>query len=116
MISFPEREQRHHSDIFPGMTFYFVENPNSPGLLDTLEQDFDLNVPWTVITKDFTTKMSGGYWKFLLLDPGPTLKWHDGGLGWIRRVADPVWEERAANDWGHLHEGHHAISRQVTYC
>ncbi len=100
-MQFPDREQRHYSDIFAGMTFYFVPNPNgTSGFMDPDEEEFDHTMPWTVIAKEYHTKMSGGYWRFLLLGPGPTLKWHDGQLGWIRRVGDPVWEERAANDWG----------------
>lgn len=102
--TYPEREQRHHTDIFAGMTFYFVQNPNvRPGdkpLFTDPDEEWSRDCAWTVIAKEFIVKMSGGYWQYLLLGPGPTLKWHIGQLGWIRRVADPVWEERDSNGWG----------------
>ena len=106
-MNFPEREQRNHSDIFPGLTFYFVKNPNlKPGekpLFTDPEPDFDQTCAWTVIGKERITKVSGGYVRYLLLGAGPTLRWHEGQLGWIKRVADPVWEARYASGWGLSH-------------
>lgn len=102
MVRYPDREQRHHSDIFPGLTFYFVRNPNAydkPPFTDPDETRWGSDCAWLVIGKEYVTKLSGGYWKYLLLGAGPTLSWHHGQLGWIRRVADPVWEERYDNDW-----------------
>lgn len=94
-MKFPEREQRHHMDIHPGLMFYFVDNPNArsgPVFTDP-DPEFDKACAWMVIGKEYVEKMSGGWWRYLLLGAGPTLKWHEGQLGWIRRVADPAWEE-----------------------
>lgn len=101
MVKFPDREQRHHSDIFPGLTFYFVRNPNANDkpLFTDPDPAFSKDCVWMVIGKEYVQKLSGGYWQYLLLGSGPTLQWHTGQLGWIRRVADPVWEEREANGW-----------------
>lgn len=103
MTEYPDREQRNHIDIFPGLTFYFVRNPNSRGnkplFTDPEDEWLNSGCAWLVIGKEYVPKLDGGYWKFLLLGAGPTLKWHDGQFGWIRRVADPVWEERYANGY-----------------
>ena len=103
--TYPEREQRHHSDIFAGLTFYFMPDPNAGTvnfnrLMDEQREEVDITVPWTVVGKEYVTKLSGGYWRYLLLGPGPSLVWYEGRLGWIKRVADPVWEERDRNGWG----------------
>lgn len=97
-MKFPDYEQRNHVDIYPGLTLYFVRNPNAgnkPLFTDPDPEWWESNCTWTVIGKEYAQKLSGGYWRYLPLGAGPTLKWHDGQLGWIRRVADPVWEERA---------------------
>jgi hypothetical protein len=83
------------------MFFFFVENPN-PGtpLFQTLDDgEVDRNLPWMVIGKEYIQKLSGGYWRYLLLGPNtadgePRLVWFNGSLQWIRRIADPVWEDR----------------------
>lgn len=102
---YPPREQRSPVDVFPGMTFFFQPDPNVNTasfnrMMDDARDGLDITVPWTVIGKEQVTKISGGYVRYLLLGPGPTLHWFEGRLGWIRRVADPVWEERYANGWG----------------
>lgn len=81
----------HHSDIFPGLSFYFVYNTTS-GVLPrpSTFAPFSGEGTWTVITKKHVEKLSGGYWKFLLLGPGPKLTWYDGQLGWICIVENPV--------------------------
>lgn len=112
-MKFPEREQRHHSDIFAGLMFYFVRNPNlkdgeKPLFTDPDPAFFDHDVPWLVLGKEFVdtspSPHTNSYWRFLLLGPGPTLKWHVGHLGWIRRVADPVWEERERSGYWDRHD------------
>lgn len=94
-MEFSVREQRHHTDIFPGMFFFFVKNPN-PGTQLFDDNDLDRTVPWMVIHKEYRTKIHGGFWAYLLLGPDMRLVWHEGHLQWIRRVADPVFEERSA--------------------
>jgi hypothetical protein len=87
----PKREQCLLPDhVAAGMFFYFVSNPNKR--LQDLDSDdsIDRAVPWMVICIEYVTKMSGGYWRYLLLGQladGPRLVWHEGSLGWIRRVA-----------------------------
>ena len=87
-------EQRSHVDGHPGLTFFFAYNPNEAvTLLDDDDNDhIDKSVPWTVIGKEWAQKMSGGWWRFLLLGPGPTVTWHEGTLGWIHPVVDPTRE------------------------
>jgi hypothetical protein len=103
-MDFPKREQRNHNDIFPGLTFYFVDNPNGADMIfDRDAEQFDRTCAWIVIGKERVVKLDGGYWRYLLLGAGPTLRWHDGQLGWIRRIADPVWEARYASGWGLTH-------------
>jgi len=44
---------------------------------------------WLVIGKEYNPEPADimkGYWRYLLLGPGPRLRWHEGNLGWIRRV------------------------------
>ena len=94
---FADREQMHHSDVFPGMMFYFVDNPNGKPVFVDIEFEGDKSKPWTVIHKEqrvygYPANLRAGYWRYLLLGPGPSLLWHNGTLGWIRRVADPYWE------------------------
>jgi len=105
-MEFPEREQMSHVDIHAGMMFYFVRNPNlkpgeKPLFTDPDPVFWSEDVPWIVIGKEYDPGMPDvvvkGYWRYLLLGPGPTLRWHMGSLGWVRRVADPVWEERERN-------------------
>lgn len=81
--------------------FYFVDNPNADGrpLFTDPDPSFDQSCAWLVIAKEKVVKMSGGYTKYLLLGAGPILRWHVGQLGWIRRIADPVWEERENNGY-----------------
>jgi len=104
-MQFSDREQRNHVDIEPGMMFFFMRNPNrraqddGPLYTDPDDEEFDHSVPWIVIGKEYVTKLSGGYWRYLLLGPGPTLKWNEGQLGWIRRVADPLWDDRERNGY-----------------
>lgn len=98
---FPEREQRNHIDVYGGMLFYFV-----PGLGDfeaTHRRPWvESNIAWTVVHKeripdDESRPYCSRGWRYLLLGNG-RLVWHDGHLGWIRRIADPVWEERYEED------------------
>lgn len=86
----PRRERRNHIDITPGLVFYHVPEPNP---LPKTMPDWVDKVPdgaWTVITKRWCEKMSGGYWEYLVLGPGPVLEWHM--MGWIVRVFDPKFE------------------------
>jgi hypothetical protein len=74
------------------MMFFFTDNPNgSEPFFQTLDDGgVDRDIPWMVIGKEYVTKLSGGYWRYLLLGEiagGPRLVWHEGSLGWIRRVA-----------------------------
>lgn len=95
-MDFPTYEQRSHVDIFPGMLFYFVRNPparDKPIFTDP-DPAFDKDGAWLVLCKEYVEKTSYSHWKYLLFGPGPIVKWHIGQLGWIRRVVDPVWEER----------------------
>ncbi len=99
-MDFPPHEQRSHVDVHAGLMFYFVDNPNpAKPLFQTLDDgEVDRTKPWMVLGKEYVEKFSGGYWRYLLLGPGndgqPRLVWFDGSLQWIRRVADPVYEER----------------------
>lgn len=101
-MNFPEQEQLNHVDIFSGMSFFFVRNSGlkdneKPLFLDPDPVFWDDTKMWTVIGKEYMDEpltAMRGRWKFLLLGPNSTLRWHHGQLGWIKRVADPVWEER----------------------
>jgi len=91
-VSFPSKERRHPCDVFPGMVFYIVDTLWKP----TGEEPL-LDGPYTVLC-NFNDRGPGsrseGY-NILLLGPGPRLVWREQ-LGWIRRIVDPVWEEREA--------------------
>lgn len=96
MTQFPSREKRSHVDVFPGLAFYFVGTDSLArkatfGMWD--EHTYVAGALWTVIHKQTFTSRAP---RFLLLGNGG-LVWHDGTFGFIRRVADPVWEERYAN-------------------
>lgn len=63
-MQFPDREQRNHADIFPGLTFYFVRNPSAgdrPAFIDPDLEWWDSDCAWTVIGKEYVQKLSGGY-------------------------------------------------------
>lgn len=92
---YPQQERRHHSDVFPGMMFYFIAS------LDYSEQVFI--GAYTVVGK---SPLMDGTCMLLLLTPVTTLVWHKPQLGWIRRICDPVWEERKTNGWGTMFRGH----------
>jgi len=99
MLKFPDHEQRNHIDIYTGMMFYFVPK-SSHSTSEAFETEqrkpwVESNIAWTVIHKELTDSPSI-CWRFLLLGAGKLI-WHTGPLGWIRRVADPVWEERASS-------------------
>jgi len=103
-MNFPERERRHHSDIFAGMMFCFVEGPDKekPTFVTLDDGGVDRTKPQMVIGKEYVQKFSGGWWRYLLLGPGPDglphLAWFEGNLHWIKRIADPVWEERERDE------------------
>lgn len=96
---FPPREQAHHSTLYPGLTFFFAHDPNwntrqgrdwFPGM-DRMGEEFDRGVPWTILQKVLSGNVAVGQWySYLLLGPGPTVRWFEGSLGWIRRVAEPI--------------------------
>lgn len=91
MTTHKPREQAI-TDVEPGTLFYFVPNPNgSSGFLASkmgfsVTESADPSVPWLLLGRERVTKLSGGYWRYLLLGPGPSLVWHEGSLGWISRV------------------------------
>lgn len=97
MSEYGHPERRSWYDIYHGMMFYFVPEPDmaSP-YFAPIDPDIDRNVPWTVVTKEHIPGVFGSKWKLLLLGPDSTLVWHDAQLGWIRRVADPVSDEYEA--------------------
>lgn len=77
---YEEFERRSHVDVFPGMMFYFRE----------------AKLPCLVLCKEHMNcdrLMQPAYVRFLLLS-GNRIFWHIGNLYGIRRIADPVWEER----------------------
>ena len=95
---FPEREQRNHIDIYAGMMFYFVRTHAGFGFEPEYRKPWVASdIAWTVIHKERAGGEPGSgetsHWRYLLLGSG-RLVWYGGDLGWIRRVADPVWEER----------------------
>jgi hypothetical protein len=95
---FPEREQRNHIDIYAGMMFYFV--PTWAAFEPEFRKTWvESNIAWTIIHKELIGPNEGLVigTRYLLLGNG-RLVWHVGHLGWIRRVADPVWEERYEED------------------
>ena len=89
---FPSKERVHPADVFPGMVFFIVDTQWGQGALVGTDL---LDGPFTVLC-NFNDRGEGsrseGY-NILLLGPGPRLVWREQ-LGWIRRVADPVWEAR----------------------
>lgn len=90
------KERRNPLDITPGLMFSFVPDKNPLPKTMPLWVDADC-VPgvWTVIGKRYCQKMSGGYWEFLCLGPGPTLDWY-GMSRWIVRIVDPKYGDRDA--------------------
>lgn len=100
-----DREQRNYVDVFAGMMFYFLPSTSPVDQLN--RQTMDVTVPWMVIGKEIERRDGSDYFnssfrseRYLLLGHSTTLRWHTGNLGWIRRIADPVWEERYAEGWG----------------
>jgi|SRR5579885_1457022 len=99
-MNFPEREQLNHEDIYPGMMFFFVREKvegDKPLFTDPNPVFWESETPWTVIGKEYVPEPRNafvGHWRFLLLGASARLAWHEGKFGWIRRIADPVWEER----------------------
>ena len=93
-MMFPSRERRHPCDVFPGMVFFIVDRNVGP---DRPDVDV-LDGPYTVIC-NFNDRGDdsggiGGRFHILLLGPDCILRWREQELGWIRRIIDPVWEER----------------------
>lgn len=104
-MKFPDLEQLNHEDIFAGMMFVFareqVREQDKPLFTDPDPAFWVEGATWMVIGKEFVpepTNAFRGHWRFLLLGPDARLRWHEGRFGWIRRIADPVWEERDARD------------------
>lgn len=76
-----------HKDITPGLMFAFAPVPNP---LPKTIPDWVDEVPagaWLVIGSEWCQKMSGGYWEYLLLGPGPVLEWHM--VFRIYKIVDP---------------------------
>ena len=82
-------ERRSHTDITPGLLYYDVPNPNPLPYEDLDDEEFQRG-PWLVIHKMWHQKMSGGYWEYLCLGPGPILE--ERHINWIVRVYDPKYQ------------------------
>lgn len=76
-----------HKDITPGLLFAFAPEPSPlPKTIPDLYDDVPEGV-WLVIGSQWVQKMSGGFWEYLLLGPGPVLEWHM--VHHIYKVVDP---------------------------
>jgi len=77
-------------NITVGSFFFFVANPNGDELWPLWSADpnehVDRTVPWLLLARDYKMAAVGGWYVYQLLGPGPTVLWHTGSLGWIRRI------------------------------
>jgi hypothetical protein len=72
--------------IVPGLLFFFDEQGDAYP-----EDRFEETAPWMVIAREARgvkrlQRPFNSVWFYLLLGPGPTLRWHEGNLGEIRVV------------------------------
>lgn len=83
-VTYPDVEERMSLDIFPGLMFCFRNNVKKY-LVFTRAQ---LDTVWMIVHVD----VSGQAERYLLLGSTGVLRWHDGELGRIKRIIDPVCE------------------------
>jgi len=77
------------ANIEVGTFFFFIANPNGDGwTIFSIDPNagIDRAVPWLLLARDYKMATVGGWYMYQLLGPGPTVIWHTGSLGWIRRI------------------------------